>query len=213
MVELQYPGYSQVRELSRDEIERHQKRFTGITVSAPGTKVIGEDENGDDVTEYVCDVRVGFVESWAIIRDVLVNTVAYGIIADKDVPVLMERNEAGRVSIIGRSRVALPGRESSNSLVFSTYTYADLDFVFMAELTLTGGLWKDGYGHLMASPQGVAGVSYRIDFICDVLDWNETDADDNFDYGTDQWGQTSCSWNHLSQDHIGNDEVAIESIE
>ena len=179
-------SFSIIRELSRDEIERHQKRFTGVTTTAPSHITTGVDDDGNDVTEYVCNVRVGFNSSYGLIKDVLISQEAYGIVGDMNVPVLMERSEAGRVTIIGRSQVNLP------DIVLTTYTYDELGLSFMNKLTYdaASSKWLDGYGHETNSPVGVTGQGTKRSFACTLLGWGTSD----FVYGTTPWGATECTW-------------------
>jgi len=178
-------SFSIIRELSREEIDRHQRRFTGVTTTAPSHITTGVDEDGDDVTEYVCNVRIGFNSSFGLIKDVLISQEAYGIVGDMNVPVLMERSEAGRVTIIGRSQVNLP------DIVLNTYTYDELNLSFMNELhyDADSGNWLDGYGHLTASPVGVTGQGTKRTFSCDVLSWGV-----DFVWASTPWGATECTW-------------------
>jgi len=136
------------KEISRRELERHQRRIIGITASAPRFV----DVNG--VSEWVCDVRVGRVEQQGLIRDCLIAQWALGVVNDFDVPVLMERSEAGRLTIIARSEVRLP------NVSLRTFSFAQLGFIFMTGLLEDDdGDWRDGFGHLMEDPNDLTGTA------------------------------------------------------
>ena len=161
--------FSVVREISRRELESHQKRFTGITISAPA--FITQDDNG--LLEWVCDVRIGVVEGWAIVKNCLVAQWAIGVVTDAEIPVLCERSEAGRVTIIGRSEVVLP------QIALDIYEYEELDFFFMRNLDLEAdGSIVDGFGFEMKPPG-------TIEIAADLKD-NDIDDDEDANPVNDQ---------------------------
>lgn len=138
------------KEISRRELERHQKRIIGITASSP--RFVTQDDN--DTLEWVCDVRIGRREEQGLIRDVLIAQWAQGIVADMNVPVVIERSEAGRLTIIARSEVRLP------DISLRTMSYAQLNLLFMTGLEEDdNGDWRDGFGHLMDDPSDDVGAA------------------------------------------------------
>lgn len=177
--------FSVVRQLSRRELEAHDKRFVGVTVTKPDWK----DQNG--LMEYCCDIRVGVKEGWAIVKDVLVAQWALGVVADMNIPVLCERSSAGRVTIIARSDIHLP------DIVLDSYSYEQLEFGFMRNLrTLDDGSVVDGFGHLFAeaSEGGYTGpdgeADRRLRLISGLIEWGSTD----FEYGVTPFGAMRTEW-------------------
>ncbi len=208
--------FSVVRELSRREVERHKKQFIGIVVTEPEFKV--QDENG--LTEYVCDIRVGVggstkqdgsFQEWAIIKNCLIAQWAHGIVTDVNIPVIAERGESGRVTIIARSEIHLP------DLILDAYSFVELGFGFMqnVEVQLDGSV-LDGYGFQIAVPGTVSiptdGLSVgagneddenpveydpgdgvkdkKPTFINNLIEWGSTD----FDYGVTKLGARDQHW-------------------
>jgi hypothetical protein len=167
-----------VREVSRREIESHVKRFVGVTASVP----VHKDVNG--LLEWTCDVRIGYDQDWAIIKDVIISQWAIGIVSDLNVPVLCERSENGQLTIIARSNIELP------DITLNTYTYNDLDFVFMANLTETGGTYYDGFGYATTDPTTQTGQERVYTHTIYTLDWGSTE----FTYGTTEWGSSEQGW-------------------
>ena len=176
--------FSVVRELSKREVERQAKRFVGVTVTKPDFR----DQNG--LTEWSCDIRVGVKEGWALVKNCLIAQWALGAVTDMNIPVLAERSEAGRVTIIARSDINLP------DIVLQTYSYDQLDFPFMRNLrTLDDGSVVDGFGHQFAdgteggytSPDGTS-VVHRYNF--HLIYWGSTD----FIYGETKFGAMVTEW-------------------
>lgn len=170
--------FSVVRELARREVERHQKRWYGITASAPQFV----DQNG--LTEWVVDVRVGVKEGWALVRECPISQWALGVVNDLNVPVTLERSEAGQLTVIARSVVRAP------NVVLDTYTYNDLGRVFMANLVESTDGWTDGYGHAVIDPTTQTGVSARWRWQQDMVEWGSTD----FEYGTTELEEVDAGW-------------------
>lgn len=193
--------FSIVREMSRREVERQQKRFVGVTVNEPRFV----DVNG--LFEWVCDIRVGVVEGWATIPNVLVAQWALGAVTDMNIPVLCERGESGRVSVIARAEINLP------DIVLDSYTYEELGFGFMRNLIVQAdGSVVDGYGFEFA-PAGTVPPDNRTEseiddvlqeifaptpgqkgklrrYVNDLIEWGSTD----FVYGTTVWGSRDQFW-------------------
>ena len=167
-----------VREISRRELERHQKRFIGVTASVPTHK----DING--LLEWAVDVRVGVNNEWQIVKDVTISQWAIGIVTDLNVPVLCERSESGQVSVIARSDIKLP------DIYLNTYTYNDLEFVFMANLTSSGGVYRDGYGYQMTDPTTQTGQETIYQHTVHKAQWGSTD----FSYGTTPLNYSTEEW-------------------
>jgi len=137
-----------VRELSREEIERHQRRFIGVTASTPAHV-----EGQTGIFEWVADVRIGFESSWYVVKKCLISQMAFGVVTDIGIPVQCERSEAGRVTIVGRSEVLLP------DIVLNTYTHYELALGYMAEIQYnhTTSAWEDGFGSAKSSPTADTG--------------------------------------------------------
>jgi len=178
--------FSIVRELSRREVERHTKRFVGITIDEPRFT----DQNG--LSEWVCDIRIGVTEGWAVIKDCLIAQWAVGAITDVNIPVLAERSEAGRVTIIARSELRI-----SDEIRLKNYNYEDLDFGFMRNLkVLDDDSVVDGFGYEFAPagsgeytpPPAPAGRTHT--FHADLVEWGGTD----FEYGETRFGRRSYYW-------------------
>ena len=168
--------FSVVRDLSRREIEAHQKRFVGITVTIPEHREI------DGKLEWVCDVRVGYNQDWAVVRDVTISQWALGIVTDMNVPVLCERGESGQVTIIARSQVLLP------DIVLTVYTHDELGFDFMHGLEDDGtGTYRDGFGYAVNVPTGSQETVYQhtqtaaefgsADFVFGTTNMNEFESE------------------------------------
>lgn len=176
--------FSIVRELSRREVERHTKRFIGVTVSEPSFRELDDGAR----TEWACDIRVGVREGWAVIRNALVAQWAVGAITDINIPVLCERSEAGRITIIARSEVDLP------DIILDSYSYEDLDLSFMRNLTLLDdGSFVDGFGFeilesttdaVITTPTDEVGNKITETFVSQVIEWGSTD----FEYGVTNLG-------------------------
>lgn len=177
--------FSVVRQLSRRELESHEKRFIGVTISTPQWK----DQNG--IMEYCCNVRVGVKEGWAYITDVLVAQWALGAVTDMNIPVICEKSSGGRVTIVARSDIHLP------DIVLDSYSYEELDFGFMRNLrTLDDGSVVDGFGHLFAeaseggytAPGGDRNRRHRM--VTTFVEWGSTD----FEYGVMPFSTATTEW-------------------
>lgn len=167
-------------QLARREVERHKKRFIGLTASAPRFT----DQNG--LLEWVCDVRVGVDISAEIVKDVRIAMPQPGLVNDINIPVVVERSETGRLSVIARSEVRLP------DIRITSYTYNDLGFLFMTGLEQDSeGTWRDGFGHEMTSPETAGSrISYTWNSELDELEDVDIDNDGFWDT-TSQWIQES----------------------
>ncbi len=182
--------FSVVRELSRREVDRHKKQFIGVTVGPPRF----QDTNG--LLEWVCDVRVesrgqyifGFPwippGDWGIIKGVLLAQWTVGIIADMNVPVLIERSESGRLTIMGRAVLRLP------DINVTSYTFDELDFLFMTGLTDLGtDGWVDGYGYPADDPVGATGQTSQA-----IWESGYRPLGDGFIWGVNPWGEIIADW-------------------
>lgn len=174
--------------VARREVERHKIHFIGVTVSQPTYK----DFNG--VQEYVANVRVGTREDWSIIADCLIAQWAVGIITDMNVPVICEKSESGRVTIVARSEVNLP------DIVLDNYSYEELGFGFMRNLTASGGKMYDAFGYAVGDEnidgeldvaEGVKQVNYR--YYANIIGWGDTD----FLYGITPLGAVDSGWEEI----------------
>lgn len=184
--------FSVVRELSRREVERHKKRFIGITTTTP----VFKDVNG--LLEWVCDVRVESVGqyddglaippgSWGIIKDVILAQWTLGLVADMNVPVLLERSESGRITVVARSEVRLP------DISLQSYTFDELGFTFMHQLVDRGTEgWFDGFGYDMPDPQGSTGSAVAGTWVTELIPWGAGATD--FKWGVTAWGATRSYW-------------------
>ncbi len=170
---------STAAEVARREVDRHRQRFIGITINAPSF----QDVNG--VLEYVVDVRIGTNEKFEIVREVLIAQEAHGIVTDEKVPVTMERSEAGRLSIIGRSEVLLPDIQAQE------YTFGELGFSFMALLE-SGSPFTDGFGFVLPDPEATdaVGTATTHTFTITSAEWGSTD----FVYGTTVFGSATAEF-------------------
>jgi len=186
--------FSIVRELSQREIDRHKKRFIGITSSAPAFS----DTNG--LLEWTCNVRVEshgqYVDDdppippgdWGIIKGVLLAQWVIGLVADVNVPVLLERSESGRLTIIARSEVRLP------DINYDSYTWDELNFIFMANLEDRGtDGWFDGFGYEMTSPEGQTGSHASGEWVVELVPLEDT-TENPFDIAEFIWNQWRARW-------------------
>jgi len=213
--------FSIIREMARREVEQHAKRFIGIVVTEP--RFTTADDNG--LTEWVCDIRVGVEGGWAVITNVLIAQWALGVVTDINIPVLCERSEAGRVTVVARSEVALP------DIRLDTYTYEELRFNFMRNLEiLADGSVVDGFGYEFAGPGHVQvddldiepeeqddvvvpGLStkdgpknIRPVFRNELIEWGSTD----FEYGITPFGARHQYWIGVRQPRF---EVQLPELE
>jgi hypothetical protein len=171
--------FSIVRIITRNELDRHQKRFLGITVTAPKLQTI------DGKLEYVCDVRVEAVEGWGLIQNVIVSQWAIGAVADMNVPVLCERSEAGQITIIARSVVRLP------DIRYTTHSLADLGLLFMSTAEEDeAGVWRDGFGFPVLDPTTETGATTEWRWTNDLIPFNAED----FIFGQSPFGSTDPKW-------------------
>lgn len=198
--------FSIVRNLSRRELERHEKRFTGITITEPRWAI--QDENG--AMEYVVDIRVGRDSTWSSVKNVLISQWAIGAITDINVPVLCERSEAGRVTIIARSEINLP------DIRLDAYSYSEMEFDFMRNLEVRAdGAVVDGFNYELRPPGSVDPDDFVLDlgeiddvqvppliiddegetnrrpvFVNYLIRWGSTD----FEYGVTHFGARVQGW-------------------
>ncbi len=197
--------FSIVREMARREVESHTKRFIGIVVKEP--RFVTVDDSG--LTEWVCDIRVGVEGGWAVITNVLIAQWALGVVTDINIPVLCERSEAGRVTVIARSEIALP------DIRLDTYSFEELAFGFMRNLDiLPDGSVVDGFGFAFAGAGHVVVSSLDIlpeeeddvevpglktlagpknirpIFKNELIEWGSTD----FIYGVTRFGSRNQAW-------------------
>ncbi len=137
--------FSIVRELARREVESRKSPFVGLTASVPSFGLVNEDE---DLYEYTCDVRVGVREGWGLIRGVVIASAAIGVVTDLGLPVLVERSDSGRLTIIGRSQLRLP----DVSLI--AYSYESLGLGFARGTERLSGIDIDGFGYPLGNVSG-----------------------------------------------------------
>ena len=203
--------FSIVREMAAREVARHARRFLGITVTEPRWAM----QDGTGAMEWVCDIRVGVREGWAVIKDCLVAQWALGAVTDLNIPVVAERSEAGRVTIIARSEVQLP------DIMLDSYTYEELGFGYMRNLEVQAdGSVVDGFGYEFAPPGHVTvvtiagededtAVAQQLDtkdgpksifprFINELIEWGSTD----FNFGETLLGARNQYWEGLPADVI-----------
>ena len=201
--------FSIVREVARKELDRHQRRFLGITSNVP--RYIDQGDTDTEAhMEWVVDVRMdirqyggkdfkplNLVEGgiagaistetsptpeaviepvWGLLKNVVISQWAVGAVSDMNIPVLMERSESGRITVIARSAVRLP------DIVYKTYSYSDLGFIFMSGLKQdTDGDYYDAFGYPATDPSTVTGASLTYTWDHDPTAFGSTDF---------VWGQT-----------------------
>ena len=194
--------FSIVREIAYKELWRHRSRFIGITVTVPRYIDQGDTDTQAHM-EWVADVRVdiqqfggsdfkGFVNSddviepqWGLLKNVVISQWVVGAVADMNVPVLLERNEAGRISIIARSNVRLP------DIRYKTYSYNDLEFLFMQNLIQTEDLtYEDGFGYSITDPTSVTGVTRNYTWSNDLTEF----GGEQFEFGTTPLNGNDPQW-------------------
>jgi hypothetical protein len=163
------------KEISRRELERHQRRIIGITASSPHWK----DQNG--VNEWVCDVRIGRQEEQGLIRDVLIAQWVSGVVNDLNVPVVLERSEAGRLTIIARSEIRLP------DISLRTFSYAQLDMLYLTPFVEVDDVWYDGFGHVVDDPTAVTGTATTWTWVQAVDELDEVDDETPLEKVTARW--------------------------
>ena len=131
-------GLQLVQGVARREVERHRELFLGLTASVPRF-----DSNSDGLMEYTCSVRVGAKENQGLVENVLISQWAHGIVTDFNIPVIMERSAAGRLTIISRAELILP------EVRVTSYSYGTLGVPFAANLDYdeASGKWYDGFGY------------------------------------------------------------------
>ena len=161
--------------IARREVERHKKRFIGLTASVPRFV----DQNG--LLEWVCDVRISTDLTADVVKDVVISMPQPGIIADINVPVIVERSETGRLSVIARSQIKLP------NIRVTSYTYYELDLIFMTGLEVDSqGAWHDGFGYEVNSPLRL-GVQTQYDWDASALGFTEISLTDEFNKSEQDW--------------------------
>lgn len=163
-----------VREIAREEVERStEKRLTGLTASAPRFIEI------EGVTQYVVDVRIGRKEEQGLIRDVIVSQWAFGAVTDINVPVVLERSEAGQLTVISRSMVRLPNIRAT------AYNYAALGMVFAANLVLQDdGSYHDAFGFPATDPA----IPIEV-----TTNWEWTQGETTLDLSGDELVETTTA--------------------
>ncbi len=193
------------REIARNEFTRHQARFIGVTTTVPRYIDQGDTDTHAHM-EWVCDVRIdiaqfggtdfepfeeefgedGVIEPrWGLLRSVVISPWSIGAIADMNIPVLMERSEAGRISIIARSMIRLP------DIVYITYSHNDLDFLFMTGLTVDAdGDYHDAFGYKVTDPTTETGVSLRYTWDHDPMRFGSSD----FEFGQTIINDPPAKW-------------------
>jgi hypothetical protein len=162
--------------LARREVERHRGDLIGITASAP----VFKDQNG--LYEWVCDVRIGVRENQGLVKDVLIAQEATGVVNDLNIPVLMQRDDAGRLTIYSRAAVRLP------DVSLTTYSYAELGFLFMSNLIeQDDGTYLDGYGYPMSNPESEIGVGQTWSWVQQTFSLDDLDEEGDIDEVTAHW--------------------------
>jgi hypothetical protein len=179
--EFQVTAVSSAMAAARREVDRGQRRIIGVTVSAP----LFKDNNG--LLEFVCNVRIGEDDEWRVVTDVLIAQEAQGIVTDENIPVTMERNEAGRLTIIARSVLHV-----AKDIRIRTYTYNELGFAFMSLVEFVDGAFRDGFGYTSDDPEDTdtTGTSQDCSFSVRRIEWGSTE----FEYGTTVFGATVTEW-------------------
>jgi hypothetical protein len=131
-------GVKLVEMISRREVDRHKDLLLGLTASTPRFAA-----NSEGRMEYTCSVRVGVVENQGLVEGVIISQWAQGIVTDFNIPVILERSVAGRLTIIARAEMILP------DVRVTSYSYGSLGVPFIANLSYdeSTGKWYDGFGY------------------------------------------------------------------
>jgi hypothetical protein len=169
-----------VRELARREVARHRDLLVGLTVSTPTYKSI----NG--LTEFVVDVRIGTDPNVPVVKDVVVVSSAVGVVNDFRMPVLVERSEAGILTVVGRSDILLP------DVSVRSYSLHELGLDFMSSATQDeSGDWHDGFGFPAPDPTAAVGTEVGYAWELRMILFGEKDWG-AFDFGEViyQWTET-----------------------
>lgn len=170
---------TEISSISRREVERHQKRITGLTASAPRFV----DVNGK--LEWVCDVRVGNKENQGLIKDCLIAQWAIGVVNDVNIPVLLEKSEAGRITVIARSEVRLP------NVALTSYTPADLGRLFFVDATIDNdGVYRDSFGHEVLDPTAQTGQSNTYTWTQEAKSIDEALEESDLEEFIAEWRKT-----------------------
>ena len=176
------------RELGREELSSHRQHFVGITASIPRYAQFREDgtEVGEGgYMEWVADVRIGERENQAILRNVLISDWVIGVVTDLNIPVVCERGESGRVSIIARSEMRMP------DVTLDLWSYSELGFLFMTHTTeQTDGTYIDGFGYNCGDLSAEVGTKGTWHWNNEILEFGGTD----FDIDNTKLLETAQSW-------------------
>jgi hypothetical protein len=176
MPELRDQIATLARSSSRREVDRHRQQILGITASE--ARYITRD-NGK--LEFVIDVRVGAREKQGLVKDVLIAQWVVGLITDFNVPVILERSEAGQLTVVARAVVRLP------DVRVTAYSYGSLGMAFASNLRqLENGSWVDGFGFPAPDPTGEVVVQENWHWEQSIQDIDDVDLGD-FRETTAQW--------------------------
>jgi hypothetical protein len=149
-----------IAQISRREIEYHRAQVVGITAEAP--RYVTVDAAGHK--EWVVDVYLGpsASEEPAIVRNCPIAPIAHELVTDVRMPVLLERDHQGKLTVVGRAKHVPAGLQTPDgSILEPTYqevelNLAELGLLWIADLDYTIPAWgAEPWGEF---PWGVAEV-------------------------------------------------------
>lgn len=159
-----------IAQISRREIEEHRKTINGITAEQPRYAVV--DQAGH--REWVVDVFLGMDRGEpSIVRACPIAPIAHELITDVRMPVELERNKQGKLTVIGRGKTIPAGLQTpEGSILEPRYqeirpSLAELGLLWIADLDYARVPWgsqpwgsfpwgvseiRDAFGALVYSP-------------------------------------------------------------
>lgn len=162
---------SNTAQISRREFDEHRKTMNGITAEGPRYAVV--DQAGSK--EWVVDVYLGPSRSGEpkIVRSCPIAPIAHELITDVRMPVELERNHQGKLTVIGRAKVVPAGAQMpEDSILNPTYqevrpNLAELGLLWIEDLDYQRTAWgakawgqfawgevtiRDAFGAIVAGP-------------------------------------------------------------
>jgi hypothetical protein len=149
-----------IAQISRREIEAHRETITGLTAEAPRYAVV--DQAGHK--EWVVDVYLGMSrQAPSIVRSCPIAPIAHELVTDVRMPVLLERDAQGKLTVVGRSKDVPAGAQTpEGSILEPTYqevevNLAELGLMWIADLDYEQAAWgEEGWGDF---PWGVKRIT------------------------------------------------------
>lgn len=161
-------GIREAQQIAQREIKRKKSQYVGYTVSQP------EFTEHEGKYEWIVNVKVLDRTTWKTIYEVPIVTTQAGYVTDLNMPVLLEKSETGQFTVVGRSQIRIA---NISSVEYSLY---QLDFTFMANLTLVKGIYYDGFGYAMTAPEDETVVDpIRQSYGVEPTPFDEQSATDN----------------------------------